>query len=188
MAAFAFWIPDQVRDDEEPMSELGWKAAAPNIRHSRESGNPVWDQPTPTLGPRFRGDDEVEGMCRLVLIVPRYYPLPFVSSEVETPIEMAPSRGASRLRSMQTGLDGQQLVVCCLLLPSSESQPHKQKPARIAPRRPSDRISGKCGVRRRGAPHCLRRRCRAAHSRAPRRSRYNFRLRTPAPVSCAACR
>src|SRR3546814_12403116 len=30
-------------------------------RHSRESGNPVWDQPTHALGPRFRGDDEVEG-------------------------------------------------------------------------------------------------------------------------------
>jgi hypothetical protein len=27
--------------------------------HSRESGNPVWDQPMHALGPRFRGDDKV---------------------------------------------------------------------------------------------------------------------------------
>jgi hypothetical protein len=31
----------------------------PSLRHSRESGSPVWGQPTHALGSRFRGNDEI---------------------------------------------------------------------------------------------------------------------------------
>src|SRR3546814_20389490 len=44
-------------------------------RHSRESGNPVWDKPTHALGPRFRGDDEVDCGRRQLPDAPSPYPL-----------------------------------------------------------------------------------------------------------------
>ncbi len=59
-----------------PLTPPMWKPSArgstgptPNFannfhRHSRESGNPVLSPPTLELGPRFRGDDEVEGSSK----------------------------------------------------------------------------------------------------------------------------
>src|SRR3546814_9258813 len=44
---------------------------------------------------------------------------PFVSSEVETPIELAPPRWASRLRSMRTGW-----VSCCVYYRPLRSEEH----------------------------------------------------------------
>src|SRR3546814_3238861 len=38
---------------------LGWGAAIPQLRHSREGGNPVWGQPTHALDSRLRGNDKV---------------------------------------------------------------------------------------------------------------------------------
>src|SRR3546814_18938590 len=47
------------RESKLRTTALGWGAAIPHLRHSREGGNPMWGQPTHALDSRLRGNDNL---------------------------------------------------------------------------------------------------------------------------------